>query len=290
MRNRAGMTLVEILVALLVFAVVLSIAYGAIVGSLRMQADQEALTTTHAKLRRIVEVVGQDLRSAVFGSITDSPYRSDEHQVSFMLLTGGAGYPVLPHDKGNNDSFMNAANVDIVAADATHLIDRKVVMINGNGTGVLLDITGASRSGNDGSWNLKHPQCSNTIPYTPGTLIFAIETHGLRFDHSRGAIYSEVGSGSEVPFAFDVSGLRFDYVYTSPTAGEPAVHAQPFRSGGRPVRTYQRDGHTYTLTRLQVVVEGDAISRGRTNPRAYSAQVDLSGNEHFTLKELVPCS
>src|SRR5690625_3286969 len=90
--RQRGVTLVEILGALAVFSVVMAIAYGAINGSLRVQADQEAATTTQGKLRRIVEVITQDLRGAVFGSITTQPYASDNSQASLQILTGGAGY------------------------------------------------------------------------------------------------------------------------------------------------------------------------------------------------------
>src|SRR5690625_4055340 len=95
-RYSRGVTLVEVLVALAVFGVVMAIAYAAINGSLRIQSDQEAATTTQGKLRRIVEVMTQDLRSAVFGSITNEPYVSGNNQVSFMMLTGGAGYTAMP--------------------------------------------------------------------------------------------------------------------------------------------------------------------------------------------------
>lgn len=283
------MSLVEILVAAAVFAVVLGIAYGAIVGSLRVQADQEAVTTTQAKLRRIVEVITQDLRSAVFGSITDGPYASGARQVSFMLLSGGAGYTVLPHDQGQG--FQNATNLEILAASASHLAGKEVVMINPQGTGVILQITHVTPGSRSSSLKL-HSSCKNTIPYKPGMLLFEIETMGLRYDQTTERIQLETGAGGgEVPYAFGVSDFRIDYVYTSSTAPEPTVvRSSPHRSGGQPTRSYRDDGHTYTLSRLQVVVEGEAVSRGRTIARTYSAQVELSGTESFTLKELVACT
>src|SRR5690625_5243306 len=90
--RQRGLSLFEIFVALAVFSGVMVIAYGAINGPLRVHADQEAATTTQGKLRRIVEVITQDLRGAVFGSITTQPYASDNSQVSLQILTGGAGY------------------------------------------------------------------------------------------------------------------------------------------------------------------------------------------------------
>jgi len=91
MRRRlsSGMTLVELLVAMAVLGIILTVAYSAMVSSLRVQTDQEAITTSQAKLRRVVEVITQDLRSAVFGSITNQPFASNDRQISFALIAGG---------------------------------------------------------------------------------------------------------------------------------------------------------------------------------------------------------
>src|SRR5690625_1229342 len=126
--RQRGVTLVEILVALAVFSVVMAIAYGAINGSLRVQADQEAATTTQGKLRRIVEVITQDLRGAVFGSITTQPYASDNSQVSLLMLTGGAGYTVL--QPALSPSFPEESEARSLLNEAERVRGRQAAMIN----------------------------------------------------------------------------------------------------------------------------------------------------------------
>ncbi|MCV5738384.1 prepilin-type N-terminal cleavage/methylation domain-containing protein, partial [Escherichia coli] len=67
MRRARGFTLIEILVALAVLITVTAIAYNGMIQSLQTQSDQEAATNSQAKLRRVMEVITQDLRSAIFG-------------------------------------------------------------------------------------------------------------------------------------------------------------------------------------------------------------------------------
>lgn len=289
MRRRSGhgVTLVELLVALAVFGIVLAIAYAAINGSLRIQADQEAATTTQGKLRRIVEVVTQDLRSSVFGSITDAPYSSNQSQVSFMMLTGGAGYTVVP--PSSLVDFPLERHIHVQMDDATHLEGRDIVMIESNErVGVVLPITDVIPDySRPGVWELRS-SCRNTISYEQhSTLIFEIETIGLRFDEASESIRTSSAAGDEAAFAFGISDFRIDYVYMS---GEDLdVRSEPFKLGGVPQRTFDDSGDTYVLQRVQFVVAAAAESRGRTTEHAYTGQVELSSNEHFTVEEILPC-
>lgn len=283
-----GLSLVELLLALAVFGIVLAIAYGAITGSLRIQSDQEAVTTAQGKLRRVVEVLTQDLRSAVFGSIANAPYGSDENQVSFMMLTGGAGYPVLAPDWSIGFSEQNEIVVQI--PDASHLVNREVVMINGvTGQGIVLPVNRATS--HDGNWRLQS-HCKNAIAYAlNSTLMFEVETVGLRHDESEQAIFTTIQGNREVPFAFGISDFRIDYVYTSPT-GELRVQGHPEQSdNGVPTRSFVDGGDIYTLERVQFMVAANADSGTDIREVSYVGQVDLSRTdaEHFQVEELLPC-
>jgi len=287
------MTLVEALIALAILGIVLSLAYGAITSSLRVQGQQEAITTNQAKLRRIIEVISQDLRSAVFGSITDNPYESDSQQVSFMMLTGGAGYPVI-----EKSGFSGSNSFEVIIPDGDALVGQQVVLVNSNGLGVVMPVTGAS-SPSGGTVEF-FSSCRNTIPFGTSVLMFQVETTGIRFDEDTNNMMLRTANVDEQPFAFDLADLRFDYVYTytSPEAGvtgTPAntviVETEPRRgSHGLPIRTFAQGGYVYTLTRLQVVVESTADVNGRESEFAYSGQVDLSRAAHFKVEEIVPCS
>src|SRR5690554_5365804 len=89
-----GMTLVEMLIAMAILAVVLVITSSGIIQSLQVNRLAEDAANTQSKLRRISEVVSQELRSAVMGGLTDYPVQSGESSVSFALMSGDGGLPV----------------------------------------------------------------------------------------------------------------------------------------------------------------------------------------------------
>lgn len=292
-RSQSGMTLVEALIALLILGFILSLAYGAITSSLRVQGQQEAITTNQAKLRRIIEVISQDLRSAVFGSITDNPFASNSQQVSFMMLTGGAGFPVL-----QSPGFSNSTDFQAIVPNANDLVGQQIVLVNSEGLGVVKSVTSVS-SGAGGN-SVISSSCRNTIPFGSSVLMFQVETTGIRYDPDSENMFLLTANVDEQPFAFDLSDLRFDYVYTytapeTGVTGTPAetviVEQTPRRgSHGLPIRTFSQGGYQFTLTRLQVVVESTAEVNGRQSTHAYSGQVDLSRAAHFKVEEIVPCS
>jgi len=285
-----GFTLIEVLIALAVFGVVMSIAYSGIVGSLRIQSDQEAITSAQARLRRVVEVVTQDVRSAVFGSVTATPYASTSTSISFMLLSGAAGFPV--EDGG---SFAQATNSVIAAqqADASLLANKKVVMVNGNGQGVVYTVGSVSDLGNN-RFRLNHGSCRNTIDWVGGVQIFEISQLGLRYDADDRTIYQSTGDGAEHPLAFNVDNFRLDYTYNTgaASASNPTiVRTSPFMSNGVPTRKYvDGSGFTYILDRIQMVIGSEEAANQRMIERTYSGYVDLTSNSHFTLMEVLPCS
>jgi len=98
MRGKQGFTLIEIVVSLGILSLLLGITYKSIVGFMQLRQHQDAITATQAKLRRVIEVFTQELRSSVFGAIIDEPYESGDRAVSFALLKGNSGFKVYTTD------------------------------------------------------------------------------------------------------------------------------------------------------------------------------------------------
>lgn len=287
-RRSPGFTLTELLIALAVFAVVMLVAYAAIGGSLRVQSDQEAATTAQGKLRRVMEVLTQDLRSAVFGSITSDPYIAAGDQVSFMMLSGGAGYTVLP--VSSPGTFPDERALRVQMPDASDLAGREVVLINNSsGLGVVLPVASVQNEG-DGQWKISST-CRNTIAYEPNNmLLFEINTVGLRYDSEEQTIMLRESGGDEVPFAFGLSEFRIEYIY-SLQDGDMSVRNAPYMgANGAPVRTYNDAGEMKSLQRVQFLAGTEATSGGKVRPHVYSGQVELSRAEHFKVEEIIPCT
>ncbi|MFX8262693.1 prepilin-type N-terminal cleavage/methylation domain-containing protein, partial [Acinetobacter baumannii] len=55
-KGRLGLTLVELLLALLILGILMAIAYGGMVQFMQVRSDLDASVSAQAKLRRIVEV------------------------------------------------------------------------------------------------------------------------------------------------------------------------------------------------------------------------------------------
>jgi prepilin-type N-terminal cleavage/methylation domain-containing protein len=282
-----GFTIIEILIALAIFGILIAIASGAIVQYLRVQSDQEAVTSAQAKLRRVTELVSQEMRGAVFGSIiaddADNNYDSDKDSISFLLLDGGAGYPVLPHDSGNNASFPSAANLQISSssADTTTLgIDdgNELLMVNAKGEALLFTATNVSKNGG-AEWRITHSGgCKNTIEYTPNTLLFKVRTFAVRHDLTSKTLFARE-NGLEQTLAWNISEFKIDYVYEQGSVtkiDEPGYPAKDLPNG-------------FSLKRLQFVASTKELSRGKEIERTYSSQIEIADNNQIAIGGLTVC-
>lgn len=289
MARQRGFTLVEVLVAMGILGLLLTVAYAGVIRGAQVQSDQEAITTAQARLRRVVEVFTQDVRSAVFGAITDHPYASGTTSISFALLDGAAGYPLL--DQPGN-SFPNAANSRVIAASSPDLLGQ-VLVVNAAGQAVILDVRNIQRVGGPDSseWLVVHPGCGKNIDFTPNTLMFRVVTQGYRHDPASNTLFARAGSAPEAPLAWNITAFSIEYVYQN-AGGDVAVNPQPpaFNASFPTREVIQTaDGARFTLTRIQLVLASQEESRGRTFTRTYSGQVELPSGQVFTVSEVVPC-
>ncbi len=292
MRRTDGFSLIEVLIALAIFVVVASLAGSGIVQALRLQALNETATSLQAKLRRVNEVVGQDLRSAVFGGLTDTPVASGATGVSFTLADGGQGYEVQP---SGGASFPHSANVDIfaVAADAAALgLDgAEAMMVNQVGEGIVYTVTNVTRVGPmaDQRWNVVHAGCNNTIAYAPPVRLFSVASVGYRFDADAGELLRQVGAGAERVLAFGLSDVTFAYAYEAED-GTTVVRATPFDDGDGPLRVADVGGLAHVLSGIQVTVTAEeGAGGGRTVERTYVSHVRLPDAGTVNLRSVVSC-
>jgi prepilin-type N-terminal cleavage/methylation domain-containing protein len=285
-RYTKGFTIIEILIALAIFGVLIAIASGAIVQYLRVQSDQEAVTSAQAKLRRVTELISQEMRGAVFGSIiaddADNNYDSDQDSISFLLLDGGAGYPVLPHDSGNNASFKPAANLQISSSspDTASLgidDDDELLMVNAKGEALLFVAGNVTKNGG-AEWRIVHPGCGNTIEYTPNTLLFKVRTFAVRHDLNSKTLFARE-NGLEQTLAWNISEFRIDYVYEKggvTKINEPGYPTKDLLNG-------------FSLKRLQIVASTEELSRGKSIERTYSSQIEIADNNQIAIGGLTVC-
>ncbi|MCA9840074.1 MAG: prepilin-type N-terminal cleavage/methylation domain-containing protein [Trueperaceae bacterium] len=295
MRKTSGITLVELLIALGIFATVMALSSQGIVSGLKNQQKQEATAAIQTKLRRVNDVVTQQLRSAVFGGITVTPYESGSNSISFALLGGSGGYPVIPHDSGNNSSFVQSANLQILAdvnnVSELGLEGQQALMINANGDAVIFRVGNVQKNGNEYKVRVVHPGCANTIDYTNNTLLFGnLDTVGLRYDANTKILYRTTDTNDEVALAYDIESFNVEYIYEYDDGSTVALDS-PILDNNFPVKKGIYDGQVVVLARIKVSI---SASDPKYNIlRSYSNQVELvdtsADNRIRTLRGVTVC-
>lgn len=289
LRDIRGLTLIEVLIALAIFGIVAAIATAGVGNVLRVQAVNEAATSAQAKLRRVTEVFTQELRSAVLGGITNDPYTSSASEISFLLLDGGAGYQVMTKSSFSASTSVSISAPGNLAAIQAALGGKQILMVNNDGDAVVMAVTSITDQGSN-RYSLAHSACRNTIDFTPNTLILAVRSLGLSYDASDGVLYQRDGGGSDVPLAFDMTGLSLEYVYQE-ADGTPHVLTDPLKQSGQPVRNGLIGSDNVTLARVQVTVSAEEpTGRGAMLERSYTGQVELATNHSFQINRVVTCN
>jgi len=289
------MTLVEMLIALGVLGMVIVAATSGIFQSLLVNRLQEDATNTQSKLRRVTEIVSQELRSAVLGTVSDYPASSGEQSVSFTLLSGDGGIVVEPSPGnawGNSSvTYVYASDREVVDA----LVGGPAVLVNGRGEAVFIpeihNVGGSwSGSGSGNGPNVVHPGCAIPIDYTPNTRLYSVFALGFRYSPDEQILYqASYGKDGlvEEPMAFRLTDFKLGYEYSS-NAGT-FVESEPRRdANGAPQPEVEDGGTTYELTRLHLSMEAEAGDVGRE----YTTFIELSGlgNEARPIISMVECA
>jgi prepilin-type N-terminal cleavage/methylation domain-containing protein len=292
MRQTRGVTLIEMLISMAIFAVVAFLTFMVVTGALRYNARQQATVAAQAKLRRVVEVVSQEFRGALFGGISNSPYVSNQEQVSFYLLDQGAGYTLMP-DAG----FSAASSFRVVAVNEPN-ISQALLIDPGdpyatpprNPLAKIFPVTNVMSGATD-IWTINHAGCTNGIPHLPALQVFGARSVGFRLDEATGILYLSE-NGQEYPMAFDITRFELAYVY-----GANDRQTIPYQDvGNEPLKVY----NGVPLTELQFTLS--TIEKGNGNvEKTYTGQIPLlvssSGNvgattsaDIFDFQGVQPCN
>lgn len=292
MTRTNGFTLLEALIALAIFGAIAVMATTGVSNALRVQSLNESVSASQARLRRATEVFTQELRSAILGGISDSPYTSNDHQVSFVTLSGGAGYPVLMEGYDDSSTFTSDTNLVLLWADpssdpSTVLANRQMLMVNGARNALLFGVTGVTDISN-GAYQIDHAGCANTISYDPSTVTIQSQSVGFRYDSTDHTLYLKEGSGSEVPMAFDLDSVQLQYVYLK-ADGSVATLSAPLTSGGNPARSGTIGGQSASLARVSITLSATSKASGHDVSRTVSGTVEMASND-FSVNQVMPCN
>ena len=288
-KSSAGVTLVELLVAMAVLGTVLGLAYGTLTSGVRSQRLSEANVTTQAKLRRILEVMSQDVRGTVFGSISNVPFINSETAISFSLITGGAGYQVLQQGTSNT---INPGPLSLISNTPPNL-GGQTLLLNSQGSGVIFNVASVAQNAS-GNYQITMPSCGSPT-YTLNTLLYRINTMGYRYDAAQKMLYIKAaGATAEQPLAYDISAFKITYIYVNRTTGALIEKNAPEQIGGVPQKSYTVSGtnppQEAVLRQIRLYISSTQKIIGREIAKSYQTTIDLGYSQALNVKEIRSCS
>ena len=279
-RSRDAFTIIEMLIALTVLTVVLLLTSSGIVQALRTHQVQESTTSAQSKMRRVTEVLTQELRGAVLGGISDFPEVSDSDTVSFTLLTGTGGHIVTSSSGWGTDTTTTLYEPNPATLDA--LVGGPALVVNGNGEAVVVSNIGSVSTGTP---SVSHPGCAMGIDHTRDTQLFGVRALSFDYDPDADTLFlREVANGAEfsVPFAFGITRFDVDYEYERTFNRQVLATNRldvPHDIDGWPAAKYESGGETFELNRLRVTIGTE--SEDGVAERTYSGFVEMAGVGEF---------
>lgn len=151
--TRAGFTLVELLVAITLFSIAVSVAVGGFVRALRTQRELVALIAANSNASLAIEQMAREMRTGAGFSVSPagdslSFVNANEESVAYSLdkSTGPSSHGVLLRTVGNNSPQpVTASNVNIKYLTFTSLNSSQYpprITINIGVSGVLPELQG----------------------------------------------------------------------------------------------------------------------------------------------------
>lgn len=285
MKQRKGFTTIELIIGLAILAIVMMVALQAMAQILRIQSDQEAFTSVQSKLRRIGEVISQDVRGSIFGGVINVPRTSDSSGFSVALISGGVGYQVLP--------YTNTAATSLQALGSPLFGGTDRAFLYAGGQGVVLPLSSApSVSGNTFTLNLSG--CGATLPFVGNstaagtansTLVFPVRAAAYWLDSSSQTLrYQENGQAAQ-DVAYNITQFEVEYLYSD--GGSYVANPSGYNDGGT-VQMSLASGQV--LSGLRITLSARERSFGGYKTRTYNSEIALASNGVLSLNRVVTCS
>jgi hypothetical protein len=256
--------------------------------ALQYNAKQQATVAAQSKLRRVTEVIGQEVRSSVFGGVAHSPYTSNDKQLSFYLLEQGSGYTVA-----SEALFEGLSSFNILTENEPTL--NEIILVDSYGdpkatpevrpSATIFPVSGIASAGTD-TWRINHASCTNGVKHNRYLQAFGVHSLGFRLDAaSKTLMLSE--DGVESPMAFGITKFEIYYIYTKQSGGterQPTPFIDDITKLPAKIYTTKAPApaETYLLSELQITVSTEELGREKIT-RTYTAQIPLliSSNNDF---------
>jgi prepilin-type N-terminal cleavage/methylation domain-containing protein len=216
LKKNNGLTLIELLVALVLSSILIAALYRTFIGQQKTYAVQEQVVDMQQNVRVAINKMMREIRMAGFGKIRDIVDPEGEIKENIngftQAITPGTdnitivgGFKQIRRDNGEPISVISASGNQITLNYATDEFDKpthRFISIGGVESNVV-----QSRSGLN--LTLKKPLC---LPHPEGTPIFKIQaiTYNLN-GLSLGRDENTSGQPNPQPLAENIDRLEFEY-------------------------------------------------------------------------------
>lgn len=248
-------------------SLLLALAFGGMLQGVGLQSRTDTQVSIDSNLRRVMQIVTQDLRNMSYGMVSSTPYASGASSISVALATDNAVHPVM----GPASGFQGANTTQILLPSATSWPTNSLFALvhSGRQQATILKLTSALSA--SGAATLQHNGQTNTVCWANNNFVQRVETAGYSYDSSKRVLYRATQNDAglvQVPLAFNVSAFTLSYVtntgsaYTSPGAIPPGQ----------------------TLSRIAITVSVDGRTSSGDMRRSLNGSVEIP--KLFTLSAL----
>lgn len=281
--SQLGISIIELLIAISIFSLVFALSSKAIITGIQGHQLNDDVSSVQGRLQRISEVMNQQLRGTVFGSISSAPFEPNNQQVSFAILDGSGGFQVLPD--ANNPAIARISSLRILANNvnnaATLALDQKRAMIvNDDGALISFTVNNVQPNGNNFQLQVNNQACANAIPYSNNTLMFRGSLVGFEYNPVDKIIYRQIDQAKSA-LAFNISDFKVSYLYRDNAGGAITKRNSPFIINDANNQSQALNqglnalGQVVTLVALELEISAEQKTRGGTIRRTHVSQVDL---------------
>ncbi|GEM49604.1 type II secretion system protein [Deinococcus cellulosilyticus] len=268
-QRRSGFTLLEILIALGIVGVLLTLLMKFTVSVNGTSQDlQDRITVTDAT-RRLSELVTQELRSTAFGVVASQPYAPASNQISVLRPVPGSGNAVVGIGVVPATGFETSTSITTFTGNLASVPAGTYMVLLSGPAARLLRTTAATTAGTTQVFS--HGSCQNVLGATSAT-VSLVTPIGYRYDAAGRVLYEKRGSSAETIMAWNVSqfSLAYTYVNTSTSAETTSSTFSGITTGSGSFQSVLR---RITLT---VGMEEDGKSQVLTNTINLTSPIGLN--------------
>lgn len=198
--NTRGYTITELLVAIGLFGVMLTLIAAFTSSMLTVSVQQDQRLERQRDARRTAEVIGQDLRSNALGIVVEGT----SNTVTLASLTGGAGFALEPNINQRIQKTVTVRTNNTNLGALTHLL-----LFNGSQARLLpIDSRGPT-----GATQTFTARCAANID-TTGTMAAPVKLIKYTYDAGTRTVNFTDGV-TTTPAAWNVSNFNVQYLYAA---------------------------------------------------------------------------